>query len=778
MLVHFNVSVVFSDKRKNFFMLYKRHLFRYSITIIGLTWAAGLFYFGCNRQNDKQPLRGISQKDSKYALMDAQYVGSESCRSCHEVEYNDWKGSHHDRAMMVASDSAVLGDFNTMFTSQGVTSTFYMEDGKYFVHTEGTDGVYQDFEILYTFGIEPLQQYIVEFPQGRFQCLRTAWDTEKNEWFDLYPDMKVVHDEWIHWTKGGLNWNTMCSDCHSTLVKKNYNPVNQSFNTTYSIINVSCEACHGPGKEHVEITSSEAFKNNPDSTQYVGKLYMGKYTFPKQMVDDCARCHSLRTQYTEFYDHEGQYMDHYAPDWLRDEQYYADGQILGEVYVYGSFIQSKMYAQNVKCNDCHNSHSLNLKFEGNALCNQCHEPSKYDSEVHHFHQVNTEAAECITCHMPGRFYMGNDFRKDHSFRVPRPDLTAKYDVPNTCNASGCHDDQSAEWAAKAVREWYGPERVKHFSDALAFGRTREPESIPGLIDLAKDMTMPAIARSSAIMYLGETVDPEAYRSISQLLNDPEPLVRFSSAKTIDRLPPQEKARLLAPLLVDDVRTVRISAVGSMIDIPRTMLSNLEQANYDQVFKEYWTGLQERTDFPGGQMELAQYYERTGNPSMAEQAYVQAIELDSHYNPARVNLASLYYGQGRFKEAEALFLKVIEQEPEFGQAYYSIGLLYAEQNKMLEAADYLKGAFERIDYNERVAYNYGLVLQQLGKRKEAENAFQSGIKINPDSESNLYALGYLYFEQKRNAEARPVLERLVRIAPQNQQYRQLLQAVSQ
>ena len=750
-------------------------LIKYIIVSTGLVWIGSILYFSCSQGEEKvHKVKGLSASESKYALMDAQYVGSESCMRCHEKEYADWKGSHHERAMMFAADSSVLGDFNTTFTSQGVTSTFYTKDGKYYVNTEGPDGSYQDYEIVYTFGIMPLQQYIVEFPGGKYQCLRTAWDTEKNVWFDLYPDMKLVHDEWIHWTKGGLNWNTMCSDCHSTLVKKNYNPVKDTYNTTFSIINVSCEACHGPGKEHVEITSAPDY----DSTQYMGKLYMGKYTFPKQMIDQCARCHSLRTQFTEFYDHEGTYMDHYAPDWLRDEIYFADGQILGEVYVYGSFIQSKMYAQNIKCNDCHNVHSLELKFQGNTLCNQCHEPTKYDSKVHHFHEINTAGAECISCHMPGRYYMGNDFRRDHSFRVPRPDLSARYGVPNTCNEVGCHADQSAEWAAKAVKEWYGPERVKHFSDALAYGRTREPEAVPGLIDLAADKTMPAMARSSAIMYLGETVDPNAYQAIAQLLNDADPFVRYSSAKSMDRLPPQEKVRFLAPLLVDDVRSVRISAVGSMIDIPRNLMSNLDQANYDMVFKEYWTGLQIRSDFPGGQMEIAQYYEKTGNPSLAEQAYVRATELDSYYNPARINLAGMYYGQGRFAEAETLFKKVIDLEPDFGQAYYSLGLLYAEQNKMLEALEYLKTATDKIDYNDRVAYNYGLVLQKLGKRAEAEEAFKKGLSINPVSESNLYALGFLYYEQNRKTEARSILDRLIKVAPTNQQYRQLFNALNQ
>lgn len=753
-----------------------------SILVLALVviWGSGALLYSCGEKPTMSDDEVSSSTHGNDKLTDADYVGSESCKSCHEQEYDDWEGSHHDKAMMDADAVSVLADFNTTFTSQGVTSKFYTKDDKYYVNTEGPDGAYYDYEIIYTFGITPLQQYIVEFPDGKFQCLRTAWDTEKKLWFDLYPDMKLVHDEWIHWTKGGLNWNIMCSDCHSTLVKKNYNPAKDSYKTSFSIINVSCEACHGPGKDHVAVTESEEFKSDPapDSTKYLGKLFMGKYTLPKQMVDDCARCHSLRTQYTEFYDHEGTFMDHYAPDMLRDGIYFADGQILGEVYVYASFIQSKMYALNVKCNDCHNVHSLELKFQGNDLCLQCHEIEKYDVKDHHFHEVNTDASQCINCHMPGRIYMGNDFRRDHSFRVPRPDLSAQYGVPNTCNESGCHDDESPQWAAQAVRDWYGPERVKHFSDALAFGRTREPEAIPGLIELAIDKMQPAIARSTAIMYLGETVDPEAYQAIVSLLNDKDPLVRYTSARSIDVLPPESKAQLLAPLLVDNVRTVRISALGSLVGVPKNLMSNLDKANYDNVFQEYWTGVQLRSDFPGGQMEIAQYYEKTGNLSLAEQAYVRAIEIDSYYNPARVNLAGLYYNQERFKEAEVLFKKVIELEPAYGQAYYSLGLLFAEQNKMLEAVDYLRQATERIDYNDRVPYNYGLILQRLGKRDEAELAFKKGLNINPNSESNLYALGYLYVEQNRFKEASPVLKMLLQLDPNNQQYQQLNNAVQQ
>ena len=738
-----------------------------------------VLYYGCGEKQNIStvPVQPFDEENTKYGKLYTQFTGSESCKSCHEKEYADWLGSDHDRAMMKADSTSVLGDFNTVFVSDSVTSRFSMKDGRYFVNTQGPDGKYQDFEVLYTFGIKPLQQYMVPFPGGRLQCLRTAWDTEKKVWFDLYPDTKVELDEFIHWTKGGLNWNMMCSDCHSTLVRKNFDPAKNTYNTSYAIIDVSCEACHGPGMEHVRITESEEYKNSAVKPTNIGKLYMGKSLTSRQLVDQCARCHSLRTQHSEFFDYEGTFLDHYTPDWLRDEQYFADGQILGEDYVYGSFIQSKMYARGIKCSDCHNSHSLKLKFEGNKLCLQCHVPEKYDSKVHHFHKNETQAAQCISCHMPGRYYMGNDFRNDHSFRVPRPDLSDKYGVPNTCNDAACHGDKSAKWAADAVIKWYGPTRVKHFADALVPGRNRTPDVVPLLADVAADTSQPAIARGTAIMYLGDIATDNAYNAIVKMLKDLDPIVRHYAAKALEPFPVSAKSSELTPLLGDPKRSVGIAALGSLVDTPRNMLNTLDQEKYDEVFIDYWDGLQLRSDFPAGQMEIARYYERTGNHGLAEQAYLKAITLDNRFNPARMNLANIYYSQRRLVDAEAMFLKVIEQEPQFSHAYYSLGLLLAEQGKMDKAAMYLKTASEMTLDNERVFYNYGLVLQQLGDTEEAEKAFKDGLKINQVSESNLYALTTLYFNQQRLQDARITANRLVKISPQNQDYKQLLLTIN-
>ena len=736
-----------------------------------------IFFAGVLMQSCLQPGKdknGSSPKERAYEEGMKFYTGSESCKECHEKEYADWKDSHHDLAMMKATDESVKGDFNdAVFNSQGVHTRFYKKDGKFMIDTEGPGGKPGSFEVSHTFGITPLQQYLVPFPDGSYHCTRQAWDTLQGKWFDLYPDLKVSPDEWIYWTKGGLNWNTMCSDCHSTYVKKNYDPVKKTYHTTYAIIDVSCESCHGPGKEHIDLVNSEEYKKDSANRLWDQHMYMTTFMKPKEMVDQCARCHSLRTQFTEYYDHRGIYMDHYAPDLLREGVYFADGQILGEVYVYGSFTQSEMYKQNIKCDDCHNIHSLHLKYDGNALCAQCHEPLTYDTPAHHFHEQGTEGAECINCHMPGRYYMGNDFRRDHSFRVPRPDLSVRFNTPNACN--DCHADKGYRWQADAVIKWYGPKRAPHYSEALAYGRTRDPQSLAGLVKLARNSGEPAIVRATATMYLSDMPNQRAVSTIIGLLNDRDPLIRYTAARMLDHLlPNDQKFRLLTPLLNDTVRSVRIAAVGSLAGVDVNKMDETVRKKYKAATGELLTGLFVREDFPGGQMEKAHYYEKLGKTDQAEKAYLTALELDDRFNMARMNLANLYYKKKEFDKAEDLFKTVIEQEPEFGQAYYSMGLLLAEQKRMEAAAVYMKQAVKLIDYNDRVDYNYGLVLKELGKDKEAENVFKKAIEKYPSSEANLYALVYMLMQKGNWKAARPYLNKLIEIAPQNQQYRKMLE----
>jgi predicted CXXCH cytochrome family protein len=678
------------------------------------------------------------------ALLDEEYAGTESCIECHEKEYYEWLGSHHDQSMMIASDSSIKGDFNNItFYNQGVYTRFYRDGEKYMVNTEGKDGKYHDYEILYTFGTEPLQQYIVEFPRGRYQCLRIAWDTDSSKWFDLYPDFKIASSEWIHWTGGGMNWNTACADCHSTNLRKNYFNEPDSFNTEYTIINVSCEACHGPSKVHNEFVGSEDFDES-DAYDASPHLFMIRRDSSETQVDQCARCHSRRVQFTEAYNHDGFFEDHYMGEILADHLYYPDGQILEEDYVYSSFIQTKMYYNDVKCTNCHNPHTTKLKYEGNKLCLQCHEKEKYDVYEHHFHQADSTGASCISCHMDGAYYMVNDYRRDHSFRVPRPDLSVEYGVPNSCIS--CHTDSTNEWARDWVIEWYGLERVKNYADVLCLGSTRTEEAVPELVKLVNDKTQPAIARATAVWYLGFINTELSNQTIFNAVGDPNPQVRYVVTEVMQNFPSDIRYQYLAPLLKDPYRSVRVMAMDGLTDVPMNRFNEDLRDAYLKVLPEYKAMLNMRADFTGGQAMIARFNERQGRPEAAEKALKKAIGFDTLFNIGRVNLAHLYHNQGKNQEAIDLFRLVIKMEPQYDPAYYSLGLLYAETGDMNQAIRYLAQSIDINPGNLRAYYNLGLAYQQSNQIVQAEEIFLKGLSINNSDVDITYALVILYVQQ--------------------------------
>ncbi|MBK8506969.1 MAG: tetratricopeptide repeat protein [Saprospiraceae bacterium] len=591
----------------------------------------------------------------------SRFVGSGSCMSCHKEQYSSWKDSHHEQAMKIADSSSILADFsNVTYTSNKIKSVFFKKGNSYFVNTRGEDDNYHDYKIEYTFGVTPLQQYIVQFPDGRFQCLQTAWDTRQKKWFDLQSDLKIQSNEWIHWTGGGMRWNSTCADCHSTNLHKNFDNELNSYNTTFSEINVSCEACHGPASLHID------FYQNPVKGAMPPHMYMDSSLSSTELVDRCARCHSRRMQITKAFDYQGHFMDHYNPTLLVDPIYEPDGQIKDEDYVYASFIQSKMYHKGVSCRDCHDVHSLKLKWTGNALCLNCHD-LKYDNPSHHFHKENSEAAQCINCHMTGKIYMGNDFRRDHSFRIPRPDQTERYGTPNACN--GCHREKSAKWASEFIISKYGTGRVDHFSDLLLAGFNGDNTAY---FKLVSQRNYPDIARATALnQFSNQQLSPQELLAVKEFLKDPSANVRNEAIHAFEKVGNSEFSHFIAPLLLDSIRMVRISAARFFNKVNRAPL------NFEKAESELKEELSMNADFASGQQAIAEYYQTKGNVELAIQAYRKAIELDNYSNISRLNLALMIYLQGDVLGAEKLYLQVIELEPDFSYSYYMLGLLYHE-----------------------------------------------------------------------------------------------------
>jgi len=698
----------------------------------------------------------------------ATFVGTSVCKDCHKAAYEKWKGSDHERAMDVATERTVLGDFNdATFTDRGVTSRFYKRGGKFLVETPGPDGKPGEFEITYTFGVRPLQQYLVPFPGGRLQCLSIAWDTVQKRWFSLYPTQTFPPSDWLYWTRNGQNWNGMCAECHSTNLQKGYDAGKKTFNTTWFEINVGCEACHGPGSRHAAWARVPPMARS--GLEHKGLVVPTSGIPSTALVELCAPCHSRRAELGD-YDHTGRLLlDQMLPSLLTEGLYEADGQQQDEVYTYASFLQSKMYARGVRCSDCHDSHSTKLLRKGNELCLQCHQREVYDTASHHFHkkEVNgqpSDGALCVKCHMPERPYMVVDWRADHSFRRPRPDLTAAIGTPNACSQAGCHADKPLAWVLKASRDWYGRATLPHYGTTFAAARAGTPGIEPELRRIVDNPLQPVIVRATALTYLQRYPGAESEQAFRAALLSDEPLLRHVAASGPADRDPKVRAARLAPLLSDPVKAVRLDAVSALAGTPDQFLKPYQVEALRKGIEEYRKTMTYSLDFASSGMNLGNLYSSLGDAATAEKYYRLALEVDDLFYPAKMNLALLVAGAGRGDEAAALYRQVLAAYPDNYDAAYSLGLLLVESGKPEEAVDLLRGAARGMPRHVRVRYNLGLLLQQLGRLDEAGRTLEEALALAPTDADTLLALGDHYLRRGRAREASAIADRLIAAAP--------------
>jgi len=693
----------------------------------------------------------------------ADYVGVRECVECHKTQVSLWTGSHHDLAMQHATDETVLADFdNAQFTYAGTTSRFHRKNGKLMVRTDGPDGKLHDYEIRYTFGVTPLQQYLVELDNGRLQALTIAWDTrDENEggqrWFHLYPDEEITYDDELHWTRTNFNWNGMCAECHSTHLEKNYDSASDAFKTRWSEIDVSCEACHGPASNHIAWAKKEAgwesFNHNKGlkvildersgvhwrMSPETGNAKRSIERTSEKEIQVCARCHSRRSVISAGYTPGEPYLDHYMPRLLDQGMYFADGQIQDEVYVFGSFLQSKMYHAGVTCSDCHEPHSLQLRQQGNGVCLQCHAADTFDTKKHHFHENGTEGALCAECHMPPRNYMVVDPRHDHSFRVPRPDLSVSLGTPNACDR--CHADRGAAWAAAQVEQWYGksPAGFQQFAKALDAGRKGDTNAGRLLTEQINAIDTPDIARASAISLLPRYLDQSGFDVIQKGLKDQDAMVRLASVSALEGLQSAMLVQLGFPLLDDPVRSVRIEAARVLAPVPVGSLQGEQLSIYHRATDEYIKSQTVNAERPEAQLNLANYYLAKGDAARAQVALEKAIELEDVFMPAYINLADVYRMQGKDAEAYGLLSKASQLRPGDADLHHALGLVLVRQNKTQQAVTELELAATLAKDNPRYIYVYAVALNSTGKPSEAIEQLQIAHDRFPDNIEILQAL---------------------------------------
>jgi Flp pilus assembly protein TadD len=720
------------------------------------------------------------------------YVGVSSCGKCHAEETRRWRGSQHDLAMQEVNDRTVLGDFSDQhFTYEGVTTRFYRKGGRPFVRTDGPDGRLTDYPIAYVFGVFPLQQYLVELPGGRFQALSVAWDSRPKEkggqrWFHLYPGEHVDHRDVLHWTKLSQNWNSQCAECHSTNLRKGYDLAEDRFRTTFSEIDVSCEACHGPGSRHAEwaerakargqaptgepgliVRFTERRSREWEMDEKRGIARPTKFLETRFEVETCARCHARRGLLTEDYRPGRLLADTHRPALLEEGLYYADGQMRDEVYNRGSFLQSRMYAKGVTCSDCHDAHDQKVKVGRDDVCSSCHQPERFATRKHHFHREGGKGASCVACHMRTETYMVVDPRHDHSLRAPRPDLTValgRENAPNACN--DCHRDRTPEWAAQAVRKWYpgGQQEKGHWATALYAGRSFRPAAEEALLALVSDAKVPGIVRGTAVSLLPPYLGPESLPALEKAATDADPLVRLGAATTLGVLPPKERVRIGVHLLWDPVRAVRVEAVPAFADVPDAELATEARAAFDRSLDDFIVAQRSNAERPESHVNLGIVNVKRGRLAEARRDYDTALRLAPWFIPAHVNLADLLRQQGRDDEGEVVLRRALQVDPANPSVHHALGLLLVRQKRSAEALAELGRAAELGPGIPDLAYTYAIGLHSAGRPDEALAVLRAAQKRSPGARSLLVAIITILREQGSLREARAWARTLLAAAP--------------
>lgn len=696
-----------------------------------------------------------------------EFVGSTGCVECHQIQYELWKGSHHFHAMEIATADSVLGDFDhASFTHFGVTSIFLKKNNAFYVRTDSSAGDLQEYRIAYTFGYYPLQQYLIEFPNGRLQTLSVSWDSRPvdqggQRWFHMYPDEEIPHGDLLHWTGAFQNWNSRCANCHSTDLKKNYSPASDTFKTSWKEITVGCEACHGPGQDHLEWSKDQTkYKNFGLDVllKDAGTWGPGEGpTFvridekrPNTEIETCAYCHSRRQVLDE--QPLGKHVGDFALiSLLAQGLYYPDGQIQDEVYVYGSFLQSKMHGSGVVCSNCHEPHNLQLRYPGNTLCLQCHSGEVFDNQAHHHHPAISNptansGSNCVDCHMPETTYMVVDPRRDHRFGSPNPWLSEEIGIPNACNQ--CHKDRSNQWSIDLMQNWGMDSGSKAtVGRTLQRARSNNRQAAVELRRMARSDDLSVLTKATALMELSRFPGQANFEFLTRALTSEHALIRGAAVRGLQWLPVEDRFNVVSHLITDQIRSVRFEVASFLAGIRLVLLNSSDKEKLQVLFSEYEAIQALSADMPSAQMNLGLYFSARGDVKKAIKAYRHALLLSPAYVPALMNLADLYRSLGQNQESERLLSQALGIAPEDAGVQHATGLMLVRQKELAKAIAHLAKAVDLAPDNTRFAYVYAVALQSHGEIDRAIDMLEKSLVKHPGDSQLLSALVSFYREKK-------------------------------
>jgi len=737
-------------------------------------------------------------------LVSAEFVGAKVCNECHQSQYQDWLGSDHAKSMAIADQNSVAADFSDVSVEfHQIKSRFYIADGKYWVSTIDSSGQSKTFQIIYTFGHYPLQQYLVETDKGHIQALNLAWNNLPKEeggqhWYHLQSEEVISPEHPFFWTRHFQNWNSRCADCHSTNLDKNYDPVAKSYQTQWSEINVACEACHGPASDHVllaregKISSANSgfkshlprrshwqFQANSEiatradliAKKNVNDTRKLLLSSQENQINTCGGCHSRRSPLDKTR-HGAAFHEQFQLQTLDEGLYFPDGQIQDEVFVMGSFLQSKMFQQGVTCNDCHNAHSGKLHYEGNEVCLQCHAAPTYNSPAHHQHPLNDSTPQCVDCHMPETVYMGVDARRDHSFVIPDLKRTHAYDVPNACQ--NCHEDSQKLILQSGQRKATNRQvELAHLTEVNQQLRRMNPLSVVQVKRLFDENNLFPIQQATLLGLLANSPSRVSVELAAQGLKNSNPLVRQNAVSAMESVPREIRLQQLLPVLNDPVRAVRHEVtrllVGDFWQLPENVRKMLESP-----LEEYRDALTYNIDSPAGLLAMANLEIALQNYAAAESRLLDAIDIEPSFVPAIINLADLYRAQNKEALVGQWLNKAVEIAPDSGMAQHALGLHWVRLKTYEKALLHLALATKQSDSQPRYVFVYAVALDNLGRTEEAIALLKRAVNTWPNQYDLLATLVSYYEKIGRIAEAGEYISQLSRLAPNSPQVKRLVE----
>lgn len=727
------------------------------------------------------------------------FVGTTACAGCHAAEAAAWQASDHARAMAAATGASVLGDFSGVTVTDGRhTATFRREGNRFLIRTDGPGGAVADFPVSETFGVDPLQQYLVLFPDGRRQPLPWAWDSRPREaggqrWFHLAAQEPLAAGDPLHWTGRDQTWNFMCASCHTTGLERGYDAAHDRYDTRWTEISVGCESCHGPGAAHVawarggastEVASrglavalrdasGGAWRFHADDPRGIAHWDGPPRQAAAMQVETCAPCHSRARPIVADPLPGSRFLDTHAPMLLQQGEYQANGRIQGEVFEWGSFAQSRMQRAGVVCADCHDPHSGRLRAEGNAVCAQCHLPARFDTADHHHHPEDSPGAQCASCHMPASTYMGVDRRRDHAFSLPRPEVAAAVGAPDACTS--CHQGRSAGWAAERIAEWFGPRRRDnpHWALAIQAGREGRPGADAALAAIATDRAHPAILRATAASLLPMPPSQASAGAIGATLLDPEPLVRATALRALEGLDPRNRLHAVR-FLSDEFRLVRIEAARVLASVPLEAIPAAARPAFERAWEELLASERVAAERPEAQVNIAGLLAARGDAVGAEAAYRAALARDPDNLAALVNLADFEARRGRPEAAEAVLRRAVAAHPSEAEPHFALALALARRGRTADALAPLAAAAALRPEEPRYDYVRAIALNDLGRRDEAVAVLRGNLARNPRHRESLIALVTIERDRANFAEAERLAQAALALNPNDREAAALLQ----